>query len=101
MQFALGISIIADGLDYLAAPIFSVPIIGDVFDIIVSGLLYFITKSKVSLIINLTEFIPFLGDFIPVYAVSTIIWILRELEDDKLILVKRVIEFLSNKLNRI
>jgi len=97
----LGISIIADGLDYLAAPIFGVPIIGDVFDIIVSGLLYSITKSKVSLIINLTEFIPFLGDFIPVYTVSTIIWILRELEDDKLILVKRVIEFLSNKRNRI
>jgi len=97
----LGISIIADGLDYLAAPIFGVPIIGDVFDIIVSGLLYFITKSKVSLIINLTEFIPFLGDFIPVYTVSTITWILRELEDDKLILVKRVIEFLSNKRNRI
>lgn len=98
----MGISIIADGLDYLAAPIFGVPIIGDVFDIIVSALLYFITKSKVSLIINLTEFIPFLGDFIPVYTVSTIIWILRELEDDdKLILVKRVIEFLSNKRNRI
>lgn len=98
----MGISIIADGLDYLAAPIFGVPIIGDVFDIIVSALLYFITKSKVSLIINLTEFIPFLGDFIPVYTVSTIIWILRELEDDdKLVLVKRVIEFLSNKRNRI
>jgi len=97
----LGISIIADGLDYLAAPIFGVPIIGDVFDIIVSALLYFVTKSKVSLIINLTEFIPFLGDFIPVYTVSTITWILRELEDDKLILVKRVIEFLSNKRNRI
>ena len=97
----MGISIIADGLDYLAAPIFGVPIIGDVFDIIVSALLYFITKSKVSLIINLTEFIPFLGDFIPVYTVSTIIWILRELGDDKLILVKRVIEFLSNKRNRI
>jgi hypothetical protein len=98
----LGISIIADGLDYLATPIFGVPIIGDVFDIIVSALLYFITKSKVSLIINLTEFIPFLGDFIPVYTVSTIIWILRELEDDdKLVLVKRVIEFLSNKRNRI
>jgi hypothetical protein len=46
---------------------------------------------------NLAEFIPFLGDFLPVYTVSTMIWILRELEDDKLILVKRVIEFLSNK----
>ena len=37
---ALGISIIADALDYLAAPLFSVPIIGDVFDVITTGMLY-------------------------------------------------------------
>jgi hypothetical protein len=97
----LGISIVADAMDYLAAPVFGVPIIGDVFDIIVTALLYFITKSKVSVIMNLAEFIPFLGDFLPVYTVSTMIWILRELEDDKLILVKRVIEFLSNKRKHI
>jgi len=30
--FALGISMLADALDYLAAPIFGIPIIGDVFD---------------------------------------------------------------------
>jgi hypothetical protein len=70
---------------------------GDIFDVIVSGLLYSITKSKVSIIMNLAEFIPFLGDFLPVYTVSTMIWILREREDDKLNFVKKTIELLSNK----
>ena len=69
---ALGISIIADALDYLAAPLFSVPIIGDIFDLVVISMLYSITKSKFSFIMNLTEFIPFLGDFLPVYSASTI-----------------------------
>ena len=75
---ALGIAIVADALDYLATPLFSVPIIGDVFDVITMALLYSITKSKVSVILNLTEFIPFVGDFLPVYTVSTLIWIIRE-----------------------
>jgi len=75
---ALAISIIADALDYLAAPAFSIPIIGDVFDVMTTGLLYSITKSKVSVIMNLAEFIPFVGDFLPVYTVSTLIWIMRE-----------------------
>ena len=77
VALALGISIIADALDYLAAPLFSIPIIGDVFDIIITGLLYSITKSKVSAIMNLAEFIPFV-DFLPVYTVSTLIWAIRE-----------------------
>ena len=76
--FALAISVIADILDYLAAPVFGMPIIGDVFDVTITGLLYSITKSKVLVIMNLAEFIPFLGDFLPVYTVSTLIWILRE-----------------------
>ena len=75
---ALGISVFADALDYLAASLFSIPIIGDVFDVITTGLLYSITKSKVSVIMNLAEFIPFVGDFLPVYTVSTLIWIMRE-----------------------
>jgi len=93
---ALGISIVADTLDYLAAPIFGVPIIGDVFDVIVSGLLYGITRSKVSLIMNLAEFIPFLGDFLPVYTVSTLIWIVREQGGVNLVLIRRIIAVLSN-----
>jgi len=93
--FALGISIIADALDYVAAPLFSIPIIGDVFDIIVTGLLYSITKSKVSLIMNLAEFIPFVGDFLPVYTVSTLIWILREYGYESLF--KKLLVLISNK----
>jgi len=92
---ALLISIVADTLDYLAAPIFGVPIIGDVFDIGVSGLLYGITKSKVSLIMNLAEFIPFLGDFLPVYTVSTLIWIGREQGSINLSLIRRILAGLS------
>jgi len=93
---ALGISIVADMLDYLAAPIFGVPIIGDAFDVIVSGLLYGITRSKVSLIMNLAEFIPFLGDFLPVYTVSTLIWIVGEQGGINLVLIRRIIGVLSN-----
>ena len=85
----------------MAAPIFGVPIIGDVFDVIVSGLLFSITRSKVLLVMNLAEFIPFLGDFLPVYTISTLMWILREQEEEnKLGLLKRVVRLLSNKSTR-
>ena len=100
MALALGISLVADLLDYLAAPIFGVPIIGDIFDVIVSGLLFSITKSKVLLIMNLAEFIPFLGDFLPVYTISTLIWVLRGQEENKLVLLKRLVRLLSNKSTR-
>ena len=101
MALALGISLVADLFDYLAAPIFGVPIIGDVFDVIVSGLLFSITRSKVLLVMNLAEFIPFLGDFLPVYTISTLIWVLREQEEkNKLVLLKRVVRLLSNKSTR-
>ena len=45
---ALGISIIADALDYIAAPVFDMPIIGDVFDFFTNSLLYSLTRSKTS-----------------------------------------------------
>jgi hypothetical protein len=92
---ALGISIIADALDYLAAPLFSIPIIGDVFDVITTGVLYSITKSKVSVIMNLAEFIPFVGDFLPVYTVSTLIWIMREYGNESFF--KKLLALISNK----
>jgi hypothetical protein len=75
---ALGVSMVADGLDYFAAPIFSNPLVGDIFDSIVISTLYSITKSKLATSINLLEFIPFVGDFIPVYTLSTLYWISRE-----------------------
>jgi hypothetical protein len=49
---------------------------------------------------NLAEFIPFLGDFLPVYTVSTLIWILGEKDENKLVLLKRVVRLLSNKSTR-
>ena len=91
---ALGISIIADALDYLAAPLFSLPVIGDVFDVITTGLLYTITKSKISVIMNLAEFIPFV-DFLPVYTVSTLIWIMREYGYESIF--KKLLALISNK----
>jgi hypothetical protein len=100
MPLALGISLVADLLDYLAMPIFGVPIIGDIFDVMVSSLLYSITKSKVSLIMNLAEFIPFLGDFLPVYTVSTLIWILREQDENKLILLQQIMRIFSIQRGR-
>jgi hypothetical protein len=75
---ALGISVFADALDYVGAPIFALPIVGDIADLIVSGLLYRITKSKVNVVINAVEFIPFIGDFVPTYTISTLLWILNE-----------------------
>ena len=91
---ALGISIVADAMDYLAAPLFSIPVIGDMFDVITTGLLYSITKSKVSVIMNLAEFIPFV-DFLPVYTVSTLIWIMREYGYESS--VRKLLGLLSNK----
>jgi len=92
---AFSISVIADALDYLAAPLFSTPIIGDVFDVITTGLLYSITKSNVSVIMNLAEFIPFLGDFLPVYTVSTLIWIMREYGYESIF--RQLLTLISNK----
>jgi len=87
----------ADILDYLAAPIFGIPILGDIFDIIVTGLLYLITRSKVSLVMNLAEFIPFLGDFLPVYTVSTLLYLVRDQEFDKLLIIRRILNLFTNK----
>src|SRR5215211_6057333 len=80
---ALGISVIADALDYFAAPIFSAPIVGDIFDSFITGLLYSITKSKLSTAVNMAEFIPFIGDLLPVYTLSTLMWISKESKKGK------------------
>jgi len=76
---ALGLSIVADALDYFAAPLFSTPIVGDIFDSVVASMLYSITRSKLSTAINMVEFIPFVGDLIPVYTLSTLVWISKEI----------------------
>lgn len=74
---ALGISVVADALDYIGAPIFALPIVGDVVDAIVMAILYRLTGSKTSTAINSIEFIPVIGDMIPAYTISTLLWILR------------------------
>jgi hypothetical protein len=73
----------ADGLDYFAALLFSTPLIGDIFDFIVTSLLYSITRSKLSTAINMTEFIPFVGDLIPVYILSTLVYISKGIRKPK------------------
>src|SRR6476620_2330179 len=78
---ALGISIAADILDYIAAPIFAVPLIGDAFDALTIALLYNVTKSKFSTTLNMMEFIPVIGDLLPVYTFSTLAWIIKEVAE--------------------
>ena len=97
---ALGISIMADGLDYSAAPLFSTPLIGDVFDFIVTSLLYSITRSKSSTAINMTEFIPFVGDLIPVYTLSTLLWISKELRKPERIYNKGQYDYRAKRVVR-
>jgi hypothetical protein len=74
---ALGISVVADVLDYIGAPIFALPVAGDVVDAIVMAILYHLTGSKTSTAINSIEFIPVIGDMVPAYTISTLWWILR------------------------
>ena len=78
---ALGISVAADILDYIAAPVFAVPLIGDVFDALTIALLYNVTKSKFSTTLNMMEFIPVIGDLLPVYTFSTLAWIIKEVAE--------------------
>jgi hypothetical protein len=78
---ALGIAVGADILDYIAAPVFAVPLIGDVFDALTIALLYNVTKSKFSTTLNMLEFIPLVGDLLPVYTVSTIAWMIKEVAE--------------------
>ena len=75
---ALGIAVVADALDYIGAPMFALPVVGDVADAIVLALLYRLTGSKTSTAISSIEFIPVIGDMIPAYTISTLLWILRE-----------------------
>src|ERR687895_936492 len=92
---ALGISVVADALDYIGAPIFALPIVGDIVDSIVMALLYHLTGSKTSTAINSIEFIPVIGDMIPAYTISTLLWILRASSQRK----KHSSDLLTNQSN--
>src|SRR5687768_18202556 len=41
------------------------------------AMLYRLTGSKTSAAINSIEFIPLIGDMVPAYTISTLLWILR------------------------
>lgn len=72
---ALGLSVIADAMD---VPAFAFPVIGDVPNAAIVGVLYAITRSKKSTALNLIKFIPVLGNIIPVYTITTLLWIYSE-----------------------
>jgi hypothetical protein len=93
---AMAISVVADVLDYFAAPLFDMPVIGDVFDVFTTSLLYSITKSKVSTAINTIELIPVIGDLIPTYTISTLLWISRESKKQNK--MKKVVEYKNYKV---
>ena len=92
---ALGISIVCDALDYIGSPLFEIPVIGDVFNGITTSLLYSITRNKRSAAINLIKFIPIIGDFIPTFTISTLLWISRESKKEK---KKMVAEYKNYKV---
>ncbi len=75
---ALSTSITADIFDYLMAPIFTVPLIGDIPDSFFVAALYLITRSKLSTAINLAELLPVVGDLSPTYTLSTLLWLYRQ-----------------------
>jgi hypothetical protein len=75
---ALAISVAVDSLDYIAPGLFAMPILGDISDGVVTGMLYAITRSKRSTLLNMIEFVPIIGDFVPTYTISTLLWIYSE-----------------------
>jgi hypothetical protein len=80
---ALAVSVAADALDYVAAPLFALPVIGDIPDAVVTSMLYAITRSKRSALLNMVEFVPVIGDFVPTYTISTLLWIYGESKKKK------------------
>lgn len=75
---ALGISVIADALDFIGGPILTIPPIGDIPNAMITGLLFAITRNKRSAAINLIKFIPMVGDYTPTYTITTLMWIYTE-----------------------
>jgi hypothetical protein len=75
---ALSLSVIADVLDFVGGPVLGIPLIGDIPNAIVTGILYALTGSKKSVALNSIKFIPFIGDFIPIYTLTSLMWIYTE-----------------------
>ena len=75
---ALGLSVIADVVDFIGGPILIIPPVGDIPNALVTGLLFAITRNKRSAAINLIKFIPIVGDYVPTYTITTLMWIYTE-----------------------
>jgi hypothetical protein len=75
---ALVVSVGVDALDYLAPMLSAMQILSDISDGIAIGILYEIIGSKRSILLNLVEFIPVIGDFVPAYTISRLLWIYSE-----------------------
>lgn len=75
---ALAVSVAADALDYVAAPLFAIPVLGDIPDAMITSILFAITRSKRSTLLNMIEFVPVIGDFVPIYTLTTLLWIYQE-----------------------
>ncbi len=80
---ALAVSVAADALDYAGPPLFATPVIGDIADGVIMASLSAITRSKRSTLINAIEFVPVIGDFVPIYTISTLLWIFSEFKKKK------------------
>jgi len=66
-------------LDFIGGPILTFPPIGDIPNAIITGLLFAITRNKRSAAaVNLIKFVPIVGDYIPTYTVTTLMWIYTE-----------------------
>jgi predicted membrane protein len=75
---ALALSVVADVMEFLEIPLFAIPVIGEVPNAVIVGALYTITRNKKSTALNLIKFIPVLGSIIPVYTITTLMWIYTE-----------------------
>jgi Asp/Glu/hydantoin racemase len=82
---ALAVSVAADALDYALAPLFSIPVLGDIPD---ASILFGITRSKRSTLLNLIEFVPVVGDLVPTYTLTTLLWIFSESRKKKQAIVQ-------------
>lgn len=75
---ALGLSVVADTMEFLEIPLFAIPVIGDIPNAAIVSALYTITRNKKSTALNLIKFIPVVGSIIPVYTITTLMWMYAE-----------------------
>ena len=80
---ALVLSVVADVMEFLEIPLLAVPFIGEIPTVAVGGALFAITRNKRSAALNLIKLIPVLGSIVPIYTITTLIWIYSESRKQK------------------